>query len=898
MNFSSKFASIRHLICFLRTGPLVALLFALFDSPLRGSTAVDEATGMNLLRQNPVFAESLSAQAIHVLLSELAIPDFHEEFALPSGTSRILPLESDMLDPEASANRNHATHVAGLIAAEGINPELRGMAPQANLLAVRKQSPNDILKLGCPFPGDPLTAQIGNTSLTAEALTGVVGAYGQRDYDMDNALMATPYYLQFYPSGNTGNAFASLPPESKEAKNIITVTAANNASRDAAGVLDSPVELLFTSSRGPTLDGRIKPDLAAPGSALISTNGTDSSATLSGTSMATAVASGTAAALQGLFQNRFPGHLLRAPTLKAILLHSADDVGNPGPDYSFGWGYLNAFAAAHLIEDYFQKPAAGSIIEDRILANAFREYTFSAEAGQPIKVTLAWFEAGGIFGASDTMPDLIWDLNLEVEDPAGTVWRPWVMPFVINGLSPADYDTPATTGINSNDTIEQVYIPSAPLTGSYTIRVSHVPSIFFPGKVDFSLIVAGMNESTPARPQIASVSTNSLFSDGGDFLITGSHFLPGVRTFLKSSSGILRQSHAPQVLRTQIQCLWDVEDLPPGDYSLIVENPDGSRATLQNAIRVQNRANLFSEDFDNASDLDSIGWSPGNEPGATPWTIETAKPLKGSQSLSMSSDGQTPIAWLITPSISIPAGIDEPLHFSFQQTIRREFSMTTNADAELPDVVYPAILLQIDGGEWLDAGSTSGFTLQSETGEYAISPNPASGTVGLDLKLPLRSAAILDPNLVSGKSIAFALVGHSGEEAPRSQWTIDDVRLAARDPLLPGILNPPQSLPGSYRANNLLFPAISFDRPTGGVEAFPGSYLIGRLLYRIEEDVFPDSEVWSSASGNFLMVGSPLANGDGTERVEFRSTTPLNPETRPVSFLRIVIDQLPPDWAE
>ena len=91
----------------------------------------------------------------------------------------------------------------------------------------------------------------------------------------------------------------------------------------------------FFSSWGPTDDGRIKPDVVANGEAVYSTLGSGDVAygAIGGTSMSTPSACGSAALLIEQFGRLFPGQAMRASTLKSLLILTATDRGQVGPDY-------------------------------------------------------------------------------------------------------------------------------------------------------------------------------------------------------------------------------------------------------------------------------------------------------------------------------------------------------------------------------------------------------------------------------------------------------------------------------------------------------------------------------------------------------------------------------------
>jgi serine protease AprX len=95
------------------------------------------------------------------------------------------------------------------------------------------------------------------------------------------------------------------------------------------------------SGRGPTADGRIKPDLCAPGYRITAPKaGTaDRYVPLNGTSMAAPFVAGTAALL--LSANPY----LSAEEVKAILYRTAEDWGPLGKDSDYGWGVINPYRA-------------------------------------------------------------------------------------------------------------------------------------------------------------------------------------------------------------------------------------------------------------------------------------------------------------------------------------------------------------------------------------------------------------------------------------------------------------------------------------------------------------------------------------------------------------------------
>jgi hypothetical protein len=272
------------------------------------------------------------------------------------------------------------------------------------------------------------------------------------------------------------------------AKNILTVAAVHDA---VSGGTRDPGQAAMTgfTGWGPTDDGRIKPDIVTNGIDLYSpTADSDTSYdSWSGTSMAAPGAVGAAMLLVEYYGELFPGQAMRSSTLKALITHTADDLGNSGPDYKFGWGLINAHAAAEQITDHYDFPDANKIVEGLLDdVNTLAAYTFEAGTGSPIKATLCWTDppAAGATDLDDPTPRLVNDLDLRLTDPDGSTTY---YPFVLNPAGPND---PATTGDNTLDNVEQVTIPSPNAPGNYTAEVTYKGPLTN-GQQYYSLVLSG-----------------------------------------------------------------------------------------------------------------------------------------------------------------------------------------------------------------------------------------------------------------------------------------------------------------------------------------------------------------------------------------------------------------------
>jgi subtilisin family serine protease len=454
----------------------------------------------------------------------------HQEF-----TGRVSPMDGGTVE-------DHSTHVAGTIGAAGIVPAAEGMAPSVDIHSY--EWTDDVAEMtsrAMSYPGEPGTIQFSNHSYSyiagwfwdgasywwygtwGDRESDYFGLYDTYTRDWDVLCYNAPYFLPFkaasndrsddappdgtwfyyymngwkpkrydsskhpYDDGWDNGGFDTIPFVGN-AKNIMTVGAVNDAVSGGTRSLGNATMTSF-SSWGPTDDGRIKPDIVANGVQLYSsTAGSDSSYdSYSGTSMATPNAMGSAALLVEYYGNLFPGEYMRASTIKGLIIHTADDLGRPGPDYSFGWGLMNAKAAADFIERQHAEPTVNRMLEDVLDgSNPARSYEFTWDGSSPIRATLCWTDppASAVTGLDNPSPRLVNDLDLRIVGPGGgTTYYPYV-------LDPSNPLANATTGDNVLDNVEQVFILSPDTPGTYTVQVSHKGTLT-DGEQYFSLLISG-----------------------------------------------------------------------------------------------------------------------------------------------------------------------------------------------------------------------------------------------------------------------------------------------------------------------------------------------------------------------------------------------------------------------
>ena len=228
-----------------------------------------------------------------------------------------------------------------------------------------------------------------------------------------------------------------------------------------------PVHLLAFSSRGPAANHRVRPDVVAPGTAILSTKSRVATGTGwgpyphdprffydGGTSMATPLVAGGAAVVRQFLLSR-QHNSPSAALVKAMLINGAKpihgqyappEVGAP-PDNSQGFGRIDLSAT---VGPYQHGTAVVYKDEATTLDTGESEDTQqSVTAGQTLKVTLVWTDPAG-----DALQN---DLDLVVKTPDGQE---------LHGNVAA-----GAPGFDRSNNVEQVVVPNiAAGTATITVR--------------------------------------------------------------------------------------------------------------------------------------------------------------------------------------------------------------------------------------------------------------------------------------------------------------------------------------------------------------------------------------------------------------------------------------------
>jgi hypothetical protein len=467
-------------------------------------------TGVDKLRTGGGLGLNLQGEGMEVGIWDGGIVEAHIEF------------DDRILLREGSTEDSHATHVTGTILASGINAQAKGMAPKvkASVYDFSNDTP-EMLALAKPDQSGIILSNHSYGLITGWRFNGGwqwngnaaisnledwrFGFYSSAAQQWDQLALNAPYYLIVKSAGNdrtdTGNG--SFPPDcnggsgydcisdKSVAKNILTVGAVNKVTS-----YTEPASVVMSSfsSWGPTDDGRIKPDLVAAGVNIFSTLASETLdnayGSQSGTSMSAPNATGSLLLLQELYKGLHSGNYMRAPTLKALAIHSAKEAGPaPGPDYMFGWGLLDVEAGAKVILNKDDQNVY--MIEETLQNGQTFELTLNPKVNTKITATLVWNDPAGTPVATALDPTdlmLVNDLDMRISDNASNEFFPWI-------LNPGDLSAPATRGDNVRDNVEKIEF-NDPEPREYKLTVRHKGNLQG-GQQVFSLIVQYTSVNDP-----------------------------------------------------------------------------------------------------------------------------------------------------------------------------------------------------------------------------------------------------------------------------------------------------------------------------------------------------------------------------------------------------------------
>ncbi|WP_264537535.1 S8 family serine peptidase [Flavobacterium sp. N1736] len=363
-----------------------------------------------------------------------AINKANANFPLLTGENQVISIKDDFFDvndidllnkhipsqKESAIVSTHATAMATIVSGLGNSSALgKGVVPKAKIQS------SDFLSI---YPDETATLQ-GAVTQNHSYGTEIENFYGSLANAYDAQLFSNPDLTHCFSSGNSGLlGYKTITGNFKQSKNSIAV-----------GCIDQNEVIMPFSSKGPAYDGRIKPELVA-----FSTQGTSNS---------TALATGIITLMKQHYKT-INNSLLNNALTKAILINSAKDLGNTGPDFTYGYGNINANKCLKTISE-------NRFISGNVTSGQTNSHNIILPVNaKKVKITLVWND---LPAAINSNISLVNDLDLEVISTDNTTFLPWI-------LNPDAPEQQAVRGKDKINTIEQVTVEN-PASGSYTINI-------------------------------------------------------------------------------------------------------------------------------------------------------------------------------------------------------------------------------------------------------------------------------------------------------------------------------------------------------------------------------------------------------------------------------------------
>ncbi len=479
-------------------------------------------TGTKLIHAEIAWAAGLTGAGQLVAMADTGLDSgnaraIHSDFGgqVQAGYAHGIGSNGSWNDP-----MGHGTHVAGSVLSSGAESQgkLKGSGHGARLVAQGMWSP--ILdNLTVP----PRLATLFSQAFNAGARMHTnswgnprsLGVYDSMSQQVDEFMFQNPEFLAIFAAGNSGvdmdkngvidNGSVSSPGT---AKNALTVGASENLTslggiqrpvkdlRNAANVWgaepiwsskisDNAAGIAMFSSRGPTRDGRLKPEVVAPGTNILSARSSVAGASemwgayntkyvwSGGTSMATPLAAGSAAVIREALVKKYNLAAPSAALVKAAMMNSAFDLfpGQYGegtatqelkvhrPDVNQGFGRVD-------LENFTNLGTKLTLTDDKtgVATNEEKDIEVTVAQGQKLAVNLVWTDAPG---SPSSAKALVNDLDLIV--------------------TKAGQNLNQNDDINNNEFFEQANLSA----GTYTVKVKgkNVP-MGVAGKQPYALAIS------------------------------------------------------------------------------------------------------------------------------------------------------------------------------------------------------------------------------------------------------------------------------------------------------------------------------------------------------------------------------------------------------------------------
>jgi hypothetical protein len=406
------------------------------DQPLN-YIAKQNSRGNVLNSATGVGGYSLKGDGVVIGVGDNADPQYHVDF-----TGRLINF-----GPAEYAY--HGTHVHGTVGGGGIvGEQYAGYAPKSTLIT---QYLGGILTNASTYVEDYGMVISNNSYGDIVGDCDYMGYYDLQSRVLDQMAIDLPNLQNVFAAGNDGGltcsnyptAFRTVLSGYQSAKNVLTIGAT-----DRTGLVTS------FSSRGPVKDGRTKPELMADGFYTISTVPDDRYDVQPGTSMAAPAVTGGLALLYEKYRQQNSGANPKNGLMKALICNGGTDLGNTGPDYTYGFGWMNLLRSVDILNNnhYYISTINNGENNPHLIP-------VPVNTAQ-LKVTLYWNDPAAAVFVSQA---LVNDLDLEITSPST------VLPYKLDTI-PANVNNNASQAADHINNIEQIVI-NDPANTTYTVSI-------------------------------------------------------------------------------------------------------------------------------------------------------------------------------------------------------------------------------------------------------------------------------------------------------------------------------------------------------------------------------------------------------------------------------------------
>ena len=484
------------------------ILFSELHSPI----SLENNYARNIVRVDEVVNNhngGLNGSGEVAAISDSGLDADHGDF-----TGRVRAIYNNFGPDNSAADMNtgHGTHVAASMLGDGSgDSSTEGIAPATtfHFYQLEHDQSGQLARYGSLYSmfqhSRQQSASVQSNSWGAQ---NSPGQYTSDSRSADSFMYNYGDYTVLFAVGNEGAQGSNTVSPPSTAKNVLTVGASTTGRPGTA----SAGQVASFSSRGETLDGRVKPDVVAPGVQICSARAEEaqypagpscSSArhgnndpmymSADGSSTATPVAAGATVLVRQFLRTEMSLNNPRSDLIRAIVINGAKDLGSADiPNEYEGWGQVDLQRSIYPMNGIL---ALNTFYDqDQSLSPGYSYlYTYSIDGAYGISVTLVWNDREGSSSAGQSSSRLVNDLDLLVQAPDGTQYKGNVFQ---NGFS--------NTGgsYDSLNTVERVKLGSTQ-TGNWSVQVSNSGG----SGQSFAVVITAMGNENPVS-DLATVSAS------------------------------------------------------------------------------------------------------------------------------------------------------------------------------------------------------------------------------------------------------------------------------------------------------------------------------------------------------------------------------------------------------